>query len=189
VVSKNGAVEWRHVLKEPGAAFRCLAVQPHTDLLAAGTTDGRVQFFDLLRKKLVAGRSTDRTAVQALAFDRRGKRLAAGTAGGKVYWWRSGKWRPQKPLPAGYPVTALAFLRGAHYLAVGGKAVRLWDLAAGRSVWTVPVEKGPVRVLALRPGGDEMVIGDQGRMVRVLDLRALNRQFKQLGLGLMGLPG
>jgi WD40 repeat protein len=98
--------------------------------------------------------------------------------------WRSGDWRPEKVLSVGTPVTSIAFLKDPNVIVVGGQQIQLWDCAASRSLLTVEVPRGPVRVLALNHTGDEMTVADQGHQVRVLDLRALRQQLKLVHLEL-----
>lgn len=61
------------------------------------------------------------------------------------------------PLP---PITALAFPREGHTLAVGVHgAVVLWDLDAGRPSRTVSDLPGPVHALAFSPDGKTLAVG------------------------------
>jgi WD40 repeat protein len=184
----DGKRLWTYRDPKPGTVFRCLAFRPQFGLLAAGTSDGRVLRVDVHRQEVAPAHDTDGSAVQTLAFSRTGEFLAAGTAAGHVHRWRWDAMEPQGTLAADSPVAALAFVHDNDLLATGGRTIQFWDVQAGRSVLTMEVANGPVRVFAVDHAGGELVVADQGNTVRMLDLQALQQQLKLVHLEVPGLP-
>jgi WD40 repeat protein len=139
---------------------------------------------DVGRRQVLAEADTDGSAVQTLAFARAGDRLACGTAGGRSQLWRGDVLAPLDGWPTGTAVNALVLVEGTDLLAVGGQALRFWQVSGQREVLAVEVPSGRVRCLGLSAAGDELLVAEDSPTVRVLDLEVVRRQLRRLGLDL-----
>jgi serine/threonine protein kinase/WD40 repeat protein len=157
------------VVRQWNARVTAVALAPDGTLLAAGDEDGRTVVWPLAGGPPRGPFQSEGAAVQCLAFGRdnrwhdgaQGWLLAAGGGGISTIW----------DLYTGFP---RAFCRGSHYkvsaLALGPDAallaaaghgeVRLWDVAGGRLLLTLPGTTETLG-LAFSPDGRRLVAGGQ----------------------------
>jgi WD40 repeat protein len=185
----DGQCIWTYRDAEPGTAFRGVAFRPDSPVVAAGASDGRVLLLDVDRQKVIETYTTDGFAVLSLAFSPGGDLLAAGTAGGHVMIWRLDRHEPPRSMDVGAAVPALLFTPGGEVLITGGSTIQFWNRTTGRSVLTLPVPHGPLTAMALDPSGSELMVAPaQKSAILVLDLDALDKQFRALSLELPDYP-
>ncbi len=184
----DGRTLWTYRDPRPEMQFRCLAFWPRHTLLAAGTDDGRILLLDVERHALKRTLPTDSFGVMSLTFSGAGDRLAAGTAGGHVYLWRTGDWTAQR-LDAGAAVPSVLFTPRGDFLLAGGRVIQVWDATSGRRLLGMEPPHGVALALALNESGKELFVATAQRSnVLVLDLDAMQRELKALQLGLPGYP-
>jgi WD40 repeat protein len=159
------------------AEFACLAFGHADDrLLAAGTTAGVIQLWDLRAAKLRGSLSDPASTrrVTCLAFAPNGTYLAAGGDDHKVRLWdpTTGTLHDTFPGHNG-PLTALAFSADGKTLASGGMdhAVRLWDVPGdGRLETPWPRRPNWTVKIVSSPDGHRLVTGDFGNQARLWDV-------------------
>jgi WD40 repeat protein len=179
----DGRRSWSHSAGTGQGHCRRLVFHPTSGMLAAGCGDGRVLLLDAGRRQVVKSATTDGSAVQALAFDTSGARLACGTARGRLGVYRSDDLVEAASWSVGTPVHALVFVPKTDLLAVGADAVRFWQVGEKREVLSVAVPSGPVRTLAMN-AANELTVADGSTVLRVLDLAELRKQLHALRLDL-----
>jgi WD40 repeat protein len=158
------------------------------DHLVIGLSDGR-----LVRLDSATGRAAATVEVKA---DQTGFGSLDSTPGGSrvVSLGRRGLLQVRdaaslaviREWEAGADVPSAAFLTDG-LIVTGGRAIRLWDAASGRSLLTYDVADGPVRSLAVRPRSGQVVYTTQGSDVYRLDLTDLQRRLRDLSLAIPGL--
>lgn len=96
--------------------------------------------------------------------------LAAADIAGDVYVWRPGASSPVKLAGHPHQVWALAFAPGGERVASGDRSgeVRLWDIEAGKPLWTRKSDAGAVWWLGLTPDGKSVITAGDAE-VELLD--------------------
>jgi WD40 repeat protein len=178
----EGAKE-RSVLKGLPGMVNAVAFSPDGKVVAAGgfaTADGSpiapkggLKWWDTATGKERAAPPGDPGGpVNCLAFAPGGKSLAVGTTNGKLYLWPAeggtaegvalASWRPADARAHQHGVTCAAF-DPAGGLVTGGldRAVKVWDVAAGKVLRTLP-QDAPVCCLALTADGRLLAVGSGG---------------------------
>jgi WD40 repeat protein len=138
-----------------GAQIRSAALSRDGDLVVTGDDRG-LQLWDA-RTGRARGSVRLRAAVNTVAFDRKGERVASGSGDGSVAVWTMGRARPVI-LPGDDqvgPVTALGWHPGGGRLVVGGAVgARLWDLRGARPrPRPLARDEGPVTRVAINGMG------------------------------------
>lgn len=167
-----GPAHMRHGKK---AQVYCIALSPDGTVLASGGTDSRVRFWDVKTGRQLARSAEHDGNVMAVCFSPDGKTLASAGGGGTIYLWDAATAREICRLAARRltdrkshvldfsPVRALAFSPDGRILASGGgfkeDCVRLWDVAAGRSLRDLPPQKTITWSLAFSPDGRTLARG------------------------------
>jgi WD40 repeat protein len=147
----------------PGAPINALAASSDGRLIAAGRNDGTIQVWQTATGHLLPPGPRHDGAVRGLAFSPDGKRLIS-----------IGLHR----LPEGPVLQPQQPQRPAEERAVSWQhEVQVWELATGRVERAIspPATIWP-RSLAVRPHGSQVAIGDDGGMVRLWDLRAMQQR-------------
>jgi WD40 repeat protein len=160
---------------------RALAISPDSKLLAGGSEDGSVQFWDTEKGTPGARVEAAKDWQLTLTFSPDGKSLAAGGCDGK---WRifevpSGKKLVEAealaPPPAGNKeprdanvVTALAFAPDGKSLAIGGFDGQVYQFQSdGKFIRAIPGHTAGVAGLAFHPTGTLLVSAGKDRTVRL----------------------
>jgi WD40 repeat protein len=116
----------------------------------------------------------------ALALSPDGKLLASGGRGGEIHLWDVRAGRELREIKADQEVYHLAFSPDAKTLAAATGAsaggppqaptIRLWDVASGKAVRTLPHGGDSVGNLVFSPDGHFLVAGDRAAGPRLWDL-------------------
>ncbi len=158
------------------------ALSPVSDLLALAGGDGALRLWDLptrtrrhvLRSELHRRTGHDAAAV-ALAFSPDGALLASAHVDGAVHLWDTAK-AEEVPVRLRHDqsVAALAFSPDGSTLATGSldANLRLWDVGAalaGEARRELLRQPSPVTALTWTAGGDWILTGHAGRVLRLTD--------------------
>ncbi|WSD64830.1 WD40 repeat domain-containing protein [Actinacidiphila glaucinigra] len=150
-------------------------LQPDGHTLAATSTSGPVQLWDVTRRRMTATLPAATRAARAMAFAPDGREVAVATAGGTIEVREStGAYRVTAALPGHRgAVYALAYSPDGRTLASAGadRTVRLWDLLRARSLDVLRGHTDGVLGVAFSPDGRTVVSGGIDRTVRLSDVR------------------
>jgi WD40 repeat protein len=127
-----------------GPAADSVAVSPHSDIVAAGESDG-IQLWNASNYHsagtLVAGDKQDNKII-SVAFSSSGATLAAGGDNGVVQIWNSATHRLERMLTTDSGGTGIITLRfsddGSYLAAASQEGIQLWDTANWRLLQTFP---------------------------------------------------
>ncbi len=142
--------------------------------MAAGSSSGDVEVYDLQNEPLTARVPAGTASVSAIAFSPDGKVLASAGAGGVIRLWNTTTWQIiGQTATDGGAVPPLAFSPDGKVLAsVGGdKLIHLWDAATGRQIG-VPLDPkgGAVWCLAFSPDGKWLAAGGVEDLLTIWDV-------------------
>jgi WD40 repeat protein len=155
-----------------GPVVYAIAVDPRDDTLAAGTSDGTIESWDL------GSRARDHTPIHVrdgvindLAYAPDGSILAVAAEGGSVSLWDVGSGDRRATYPADHdtPVNAVAFSPDGTVLASAredGKIV-LWNVETGEMLGSpLPAHDGSANSVAFSPDGTLLAsAGDEGNVL------------------------
>lgn len=160
----------RFTLPDTAGEAACLALSPDGSRLATACDDrpGEVRVWDGASEKPLAILGASRQPICCLAFDSKGKRLAASDEAGVIHVWDDLAGRPMALRGHQGPVRALAFSAGGQRLASGGsdRLVRVWDLRRGHQAFVQRGHGLEVERLAFRASDRELLAAD-GRVAHV----------------------
>jgi WD40 repeat protein len=128
-------IEWIDSIE---AQSLCAAITPHGRVIATGTRDGKVRFWDISSgEELLSAPVVERGEVEEIAFSPDGERVAVASRGGAYLWeWLTEK-KPQKLAGLDRGATSIAFSPDGRWLAAGsddGVGCRLYDVASAKLV-------------------------------------------------------
>jgi WD40 repeat protein len=159
-----------------------VAFSPDGATLAAGFADGRLHMWDVA-SRLIIRTLAETPTLQSLAFSSDGATLAAGSSSVRTWRRRSGDWLPVGTIGVPDHGTAygLAFrpntaTRSSTLAFTSGKTVRLWDLAAERTLAILadnPAHDqgwGFLMSIAFHPGGGTLAAGGSDHRIRLWNL-------------------
>lgn len=148
-----------------------LAFSPAGGTLAAISAEGTLQVWRLSDGQLMRALSVGRGGDCCLTFSPDGALLAGG-GGGQVRVWQASSGLEVRSFPcpaASLPVMLFTPEGDALVVGAGDGLVRAWDWTSGRMRLTLHAETGPVRAMAVGPGG---VLATGGAHVKLWDLRS-----------------
>jgi len=155
-----------------------VSFSPHGQL-ASGSWDQTVKFWDVLTGNQLDGVSGKLQPVQALAFSRDGRWLAAENSSNSVTVWDTANGHEILTLPSDKPPSALhrtwvysiAFSPDGRQLASGvnDETVRIWDLSTGKKVRDLIGQRRPVIYIAFSPDGRFLASGNDDKTIEIWD--------------------
>jgi WD domain, G-beta repeat len=153
-----------------GSAVYSVAFSPDGKLLAAGTADGSIHFWDTATGKERSAIHAHEQVVKALAFTADGKRLVSGGLDRTVRLWdlaASTELRKFGPCSGG--IVRLALSPDCRRVAAAEllTAVHLWDLDTGRAIENFRVP-GSLSLLTFDPDGSILLAGGSDSDIHVL---------------------
>lgn len=190
LLNSTATVAATRMLGVVGTEMHSVAFNPAKTILAAGTADGTVRFWDVRRPGKPVALGTPLMmpagAVTSVAFSPDGQTLVAGTLGGTVSLWDVRD--PRRPvlidrisLPSASAVNSVAYgPKGLSFAAAGSDGhVYLWDISSTRLVSPLGAPAGAgigaVNSLAFSRNGDLLVAGGASGHVRIWTLAPSGR--------------
>ncbi|HJZ58938.1 MAG TPA: serine/threonine-protein kinase, partial [Gemmataceae bacterium] len=151
-----------------------LALHPGGRHLLGGYRSGRYHLWDLDRE---AGWPAPNgfAELTAAAWDPTGELVALGTPGGKAGVFKFPSGEPVRVWERAGSVTAVEFSPDGRKVALGGPAVRVWDLDAERFVTPELRHPQPVYAVGFAPDAEQLVTAAGDGFARVYDLTAESR--------------
>jgi len=148
-------------------------------VLASGSWDQTVKFWDVVTGRELQGPSGKVKKVQALAFSRDGRWLAAENSSDTVTVWDTatdGEVRTllsdkrQPPIGTNW-VYSIAFSPDGRWLAsaLDDKTVRMWDASTGRPIHDLAGQHRSVIYVAVRPNGRLLATGNDEKTIEIWD--------------------
>jgi WD40 repeat protein len=146
------------------------ATSPDGNVAAQAAANGTVQLLDARSGRVLATLAGGHQGVQAIAFDRSGKRIATGNWDGTAIVWNAVTGRPLRTL-AGHNgiVESVAFSPDGAILATGGEdtTAKLWDLRSGKRLLTLTGHTFALTDVAFNPDGTRLATASGDGTVRV----------------------
>jgi WD40 repeat protein len=147
-----------------------LAFSPNGQLLAAGSFDGMIGFWDLTSNQPLPPLKAHFFPIWSLAFSPDGLTLASGSGDGTVGLW-SLDHRHSDALLVGhsFPVWSVAFSPDGLTLATGSedKTIKLWWLEIGQELVTFLGHTGTAESLVFSPNGKILVSASQDQTLKL----------------------
>jgi WD40 repeat protein len=133
-------------------AVKALAFSPDGKWLASGSDDATVRLSDMATGRSVHVLRGHADTVMCLAFSRDGRLLASGGEDRSVQLWDPATGRVHLHLDGHVgEIDAVAFSPDGRTIVSGGvDAVRLWDAASSRMLWS---HAAPAQAVGFAPGG------------------------------------
>ena len=163
---------WSSPFQEGSAAVISVAFHPDGRTLAAGSADGLVRLWDPASGRESARFSGLPGAANYLAFDGARNLLAAASPDGSVKVWKLETRDAAISLPANEERGAWVGFQSDGRLLRGSEEgrVTVWNQVTGGLMATLPGKRGPVRCLAVAPGGNVLGSGEPNGAIRLCEL-------------------
>ena len=148
-----------------------LALSPDGRLLAAGGSDGIVKLWNTQTWEVVRYFQTSGMKVQRLAFGPGSRQLAAPCCDyGIVKIWDVATSMSRTLEHGNEQVGSVVFSPDGRWIASGGsKSVKIWDMATGRTLRTLPGAEAAARSMALSPDGRLLAVANRDQTIRLWD--------------------
>ncbi len=157
----------------------CVGYSPDGTQLACAGLDQTVNIWDVAGGRVVRslpehGEAGHADTITSIAFSRDGKRLASASADKTVKVWdlASGTLSATLTGSSG-AVRAVAYSPDGKYLASAGddreEGVKIWNVAGGPAVWTLP-HGDAVLSLAFSRDGKQLASGGKDNVIRIWDM-------------------
>jgi WD40 repeat protein len=152
-----------------------------TDVIATGTDDGRIEFADLSRQKILGSLGGGSKNLSTTVFSPDGKRVAIGSQDGSLkvlemsgdFGSTIGQHDLVKQQTTNYtPIVSLAFSPDSRLLAAGtqDRSVTIWELSTGKQLTQFKESKDGVALsIAFSPDSNNVAIGRDG-IVRLFNV-------------------
>jgi eukaryotic-like serine/threonine-protein kinase len=153
-----------------GGFVRSLAFRPNSRMLASGSADGKIRYWDYVTGKLASTFKGHAGEVMCTAFSPDGTLLATGGVDSFIRIWRSAVGELKSTLEGNAgPVRSVAFSPDGTTLASAHAdgTIRLWDAASGRPKATLRGHNGRVFTVAFSPDGTVLASGGHDHTVRL----------------------
>jgi WD40 repeat protein len=155
-----------------------VAFSPDGKLVATGSGQQHMEVFDVESGTQV-GRGTDGAAVESVAFDRGGGRIATAADDGQVRIFAATTGAELHPLEkkADSITRTVAFHPDGRFVAAGSDdgAVRMWDVDSGQMVHDTPPQAGSITSVAFDEPGSRLAVSRVDGTVQVFDGRDLHQ--------------
>jgi WD40 repeat protein/serine/threonine protein kinase len=168
-----------------------LAISPGGRVLLTGAEDGGARFFSVATGAQIGRELGHEGTVRVVRFSRDGKTALTACAGGGPpitarLWDAPPDEALGRPLIQQGYIVSMCFSQDGRFLLTGAddRRARLWDVAEGRLIDTLPAVEGPVDQFAFHPDGQSFLTVNAegfGSAVRVWD-RATRRQIHEYHL-------
>jgi RND family efflux transporter MFP subunit len=167
-------VNERATLSGPGSSAWALAFSPDGKTLAAGTSDGFINLWDIATGKNTGTLEKKKIGVLALTFSHDGKTLAAGTAPGAIELWDVASAKNTATIQAhSKGASTLAFSPDDKLLASGGTfdfGVKVWDVATGKNLAVFTPHRRAVNVVVFSPDGKTVASASVDKTIKIADV-------------------
>jgi WD40 repeat protein len=141
--------------------------------LAFGNTGGEVRVWNPLERQALVTMDAHDGPVTRVAFSTDGDRLVSADNSGEVKVWDWNNRSAVTTIADDLPALALSLSPDGTLLAVGTKQdIRLWSLADGTLVHTMPTGEGAVEIVRFSPDGRYLLNGGEIPDMQVWDVQS-----------------
>jgi WD40 repeat protein len=148
--------------------FTDLSFSPDGKVLLSGGSDNAVRLWDAVRGGELLDLREHKTTVRAVAFSPDGKTFASISSDRTLLWELKTFRLVWQSADGG---NALCFSADGKLLAEGDNPVRIRDVATGKTLHRLHLERGTTHHLALSGDGSKLVVGGTGPEVHVWDVK------------------
>ena len=139
-------------------------------LLATGDASGRVNVWDVQKRRIVTQLQGDTEHIGTVAFSPDNRILAAAGYEGKVKLWKVANWEYLGTLNANGTVHEVSFSPDSRTLvSTGYESVNLWKVESGAKIATLAEHTGWVNATAFSPDGGTLISGGEDETLRIWD--------------------